>query len=368
MKKTMIIICIIALVLTMAACSGKPEPTESQPASAAPSAATPAPTISALPEGTNIGYYTASDDSAAKAGLETFKLLAAKEGWNVMEVAGNSAPSREIASVQQFINAKAAAIVIQSANAETAGKSAVLANEAQIPIFFVDTLPAGSDGGKPDGYAGYDIKGIGYAVGQEMGKLGASKIIAIDGAASEADTMRAGFVDGYKAGANNSSFSDKSFASKQAGKGQSSTAASVMATAITKTSGQFNAIYVGNDEMVPGVLEALENASLTASSYIIGTAKGREGSWEMIQNGDITFCVSQPPTLQADLAYQMVKAKLAGTEYKKYVHPYSQVLNKETIANGGIPWDPAEYIKQRDANKFVYDLANENMKEFTYGS
>lgn len=365
MKKIFIIVCIIALVLAMTACSDKPKATGSPALSSAPTA-TSTPDTSAGPTGTTIGYYIATNDTASKAGLDTFKLLAAKEGWAVSEVVGSGTASKEIASVQQFISSKVAAIVVQSASTDTAGKSAVLANDAQIPIFFVGTLPDKKDGGKPDGYAGYDIKTIGSTVGEEMGKLGATKIIAIDGAASEADTMRAGFVEGYKKGANNSSFTDKSFVSKQAGKAQSSTAATVMATAITKTKNDFNAIFVGSDEMVPGVLEALENAGLTASSYIIGTAKGREGSWELIQNGEINFCVSQPPTLQADLVYQMVKAKLAGTEYKKFVNPYSQVLTKETIANGTIPWDPAEYVKKRDANGFVWDLANETIKEFTY--
>jgi hypothetical protein len=68
--------------------------------------------------------------------------------------------------------------------------------------------------------------------------------------------------------------------------------------------------------------------------------------------------VNQTAALEGDVVYQQVKAYFAGAEYRKYIHPYLTPFTTEDVASKQlIPFsDVKEYIAQRTAGKFVYDI------------
>ena len=94
----------------------------------------------------------------------------------------------------------------------------------------------------------------------------------------------------------------------------------VMQDAITALGPRgFDGAYVQNDEMMTGAIQAMQEAGLDTSKYWLGASNGKEKSWDWVGKGITTMDVNQCPTLESDIAFQMVKAKLAGKPYKKAV-------------------------------------------------
>ena len=114
----------------------------------------------------------------------------------------------------------------------------------------------------------------------------------------------------------------------------------VMQDAITSLGADgFDGAYVQNDEMMTGALQAMQEAGLDPSKYWLGSSNGKEKSWKWVAKGIVTMDVNECPTLEADIAYQQIKADFAGKPYKKAVFvtfmPYDKSnLDKKTL----IPW------------------------------
>ena len=92
----------------------------------------------------------------------------------------------------------------------------------------------------------------------------------------------------------------------------------VMQDAITSLGPDgFDGVYVHNDEMMAGVLQAFEEAGLDPSKYWLGASNGKEKSWDWVEKGTTTMDVNETATLEADIASQQIKAYFAGEPYKK---------------------------------------------------
>jgi ABC-type sugar transport system substrate-binding protein len=119
----------------------------------------------------------------------------------------------------------------------------------------------------------------------------------------------------------------------------------------------FDGAYVHNDEMLDGAIQAMEEAGLNPGDYWLGSSNGKEKSWQWVADGKVTMDINQTPSLEADLAFQQVKAHFAGQPYKKYVFsgiiPYYKGSVDPSIL---VPYIRDDYFTKRDANVFVYDL------------
>jgi hypothetical protein len=69
--------------------------------------------------------------------------------------------------------------------------------------------------------------------------------------------------------------------------------------------------------------------------------------------------VNETPTLEADIAYQQIKAYFAGTPYKKAVFVYVTPFNKSDMnVDKLVPFNHDDYMKKRAAGAFIYDINN----------
>lgn len=119
----------------------------------------------------------------------------------------------------------------------------------------------------------------------------------------------------------------------------------------------FDGAYVHNDEMMAGALQAMQEAGLDPGKYWLGSCNGKEKSWAWVKNGTTTMDVNETPTLEADIAYQQIKAYFAGKPFKKAVFVYLTAFNKSNInVDKLIPFIHDDYMKKRAAGAFIYDI------------
>ncbi len=81
--------------------------------------------------------------------------------------------------------------------------------------------------------------------------------------------------------------------------------------------------------MMAGALQAMQEAGLDPSKYWLGSSNGKEKSWAWVKNGTTTMDVNETPTLEADIAYQQIKAYFAGKPYKKAVFVSAHSVHQE---------------------------------------
>ena len=109
--------------------------------------------------------------------------------------------------------------------------------------------------------------------------------------------------------------------------------------------------------MMAGALQAMEEAGLDPSKYWLGSSNGKEKSWAWVQKGTTTMDVNETATLEADIAYQQIKAFFAGKPNKKAVFVSVIPFNKSNInVDKLVPFFHDDYMKKRDAGAFVYDI------------
>jgi ABC-type sugar transport system substrate-binding protein len=119
----------------------------------------------------------------------------------------------------------------------------------------------------------------------------------------------------------------------------------------------FDGAYVHNDEMMAGALQAMQEAGLDPSKYWLGSCNGKEKAWKWVQDGTTTMDVNETPTLEADSAYQQIKAYFEGKPYKKAIfNPLVPFTKADINVDKLVPYNHDDYMKKRDAGAFVHDI------------
>lgn len=317
-----------------------------------------------------IGYYMDNSDDFYKAGFEVFKTLAQREGWTVLDVVGQGTAPEQISAVENFITQGVDALLVVQNSPETTSQTLKLAKAANIPEFHLTHNPPNEPG--LAGFAGYDWVGIGELAGKSAMEHNVKKVIMIEGklgqgtAAGQTD----GFLKSYKAAGKDIGNLAQNVGVKGAGGKDlqvvfwgsggwfADPAKKVMQDAITSLGPDgFDGAYVENDEMMAGALQAMQEAGLDPSKYWLGSSNGKEKSWAWVQKGVTTMDVNETATLEADAAYQQIKAHFAGKPYKKAIFVPVIPFNKSNInVDKLVPFFHDDYMKKRDAGAFVYDI------------
>lgn len=327
-------------------------------------------TTSAHAEGKTIGYYMDASDDFYKAGFDVFKTLADREGWTVLDVVGQGTAPEQIAAVENFITQGVDAILVVQNSPETTSRTLKLAKDAGIPEFHLTHNPPNEPG--LAGFAGYDWVNVGELAGQSAMEHGVKKLIMIEGKLGQgtASGQTDGFLRAYKDGGKDIGALADNVGVKGAGGADlqvvfwgsggwfADPAKKVMQDAITSLGPDgFDGAYVQNDEMMAGALQAMQEAGLDPSKYWLGSSNGKEKSWKWVADGTTTMDVNETATLEADIAYQQIKAHFEGKPYKKAVFVTVIPFNKETIDTGKlVPFFHDDYMKKRDAGAFVHDI------------
>lgn len=326
-----------------------------------------------------VGYYMDASDDYYKAGFMVFKALAVKEGWEVRDVVGQGTAPEQLDAVQNFITQKVDALVVVQNSPQTTSECLKLAKDANIPYFAVTHNPPNEPG--LTGFSGFDWVYDGELAGQSAIKYKAKKIIMIEGKLGQgtAAGQTQGFLQAYKkagkdignlldnVGVKGAGGKDLTIVFWGSGGWFADPAKKVMQDAITSLGPTgFDGAYVQNDEMMTGALQAMQEAGLDTSKYWLGASNGKEKSWIWVQKGQTTMDVNQCPTLECDIAFQMVKAKFEGKPFKKAVFVQLLPFDKSTLNfSKMIPWVTSDYLEARAKKAFKYDIADPVFKENT---
>ncbi|MGA2764762.1 MAG: sugar ABC transporter substrate-binding protein [Spirochaetia bacterium] len=319
-----------------------------------------------------IGYYMDAADDYYKAGYQVFKALAAKEGWQVLDVVGQGTAPEQLAAVENFITQKVDALVVVQNSPQTTSEALKEAYAAKIPYFALTHNPPNEPG--LAGFSGFDWVYDGHLAGKSAIKHGVKRVVMIEGKLGQgtAAGQTQGFLEEYRDQGKDIGNLLQAVGVKGAGgKGLqvvfwgsggwfADPAKKVMQDAITALGPDgFDGAYVENDEMMTGALQAMQEAGLDSSKYWLGSSNGKEKSWAWVEKGQTTMDVNQTPTLEADIAYQQIKAYFAGKPYKKGVFVQFLPFEKSTLKlSRMIPWLLDDYMTKRAAKAFIFDISN----------
>ena len=138
----------------------------------------------------------------------------------------------------------------------------------------------------------------------------------------------------------------------------------VMQDAITSLGPDgFDGAYVHNDEMMTGAIQAMQEAGLDPGKYWLGSSNGKEKSWDWVKKGMVTMDVNECPTLEADVAHQLIKAYFEGKPYKKAIfNPLVPFTKSDINTDKLVPYGHDAYMKKRDSGAFVYDMSDPSFR------
>ncbi len=298
-----------------------------------------------------IGFILAGPDIFYATEMNVFKELAEKEDWKVQVVSSEYTASKEIASGEDFIAKKVDAIVIITSNPQSAAEVARKAKAADIPIFFLESAPIPEAYDIPVAIVTGDWIAMGFTVGEYVGKkYPDSKIALIEGVYGQG--IAEGIRDGFKQGLE-SVGAGYEIVFQASGKWQRKEGMDAAQDLIASRK-EFDVLYVMNEAMMGGVLQALKEAG-KEGQYPLFSDNGTEEGIQWIRDGVMEATCANPPSANGDLMFQMVKAHLEGKDHPRHVIGVQPLLTRENL-DGAIPWDPENYFAQKAAGSFEVDI------------
>ncbi|MGI6005231.1 MAG: sugar ABC transporter substrate-binding protein [Christensenellales bacterium] len=370
MKRMISLLLVVLLVaFGVAGCGGQPEPapaaptpSAAQPGGASPSQAAPAEkskdvsdyaSTTAL-KGKKVGFINANADDLYALYYNQLKKCVELAGGEVVYALSDNNDQKELDNCNDMINAGVDAIVLITVGAATGAQTCKLAKEAGIPIFLCGQ---GVDGEDFTCWIRVDQYDTAYTIGSAMAKqYGDLKTYIVDGklATTGAQLFHAGFVDAYK---------DAGYEEPESvgDGGWSKPGGLQVAQDLIASGREFEALFVANEEMVDGVLQALDEANITGIH--IFSINGKEVAMQWIKDGKMTASISNAGTLTSDLIAQTLLIYFGeggnGPEDvpQEIAWISSVVLTKEN-ADTAIPWSIDSYWQLRDAGTIEYNVFN----------
>ena len=376
MKKIIaLVICVLMVVAVFAACQAEEaapaaeeaaeeaapaeeapaeEPAEApaeEPAEEEAPAEEPAEAKSVL----SIGFYADAADSyyqIMEQAMEGCAKLDPECDWTIDYQVGQSTATEQITAVENFITAGYDVIVVIQNSVDATSECIAKCKDAGIPYFGAghnfSSAPNATDA---TGAEGFDFVEAGKYTGLYLAEAGAKKIINIQGVLGQGSAagQTRGLLEGLKEGGRNlgaevddimmnegntklDGTQDVEIVFWAAGNWAPDPAQKAMSDAITSLGPDgFDAIYVQNNPMCEGVLNALKDAGLNPSDYLITSCNGREMSWQWAQDGIIAQDVNQPASLEGSTLYQQIKAWSLGQDFRRFIHLYLTSYTRDDI-------------------------------------
>lgn len=299
----------------------------------------------------DIGYVLAGPDIYYRTGEKVFSTLAKANGHRVIVANSEYSPSKELANVEDFIARGVDAIVLVSANAEAGTEAARRAKDAGIPIFFVSALPTADGYDVPNGIISGDWIDMGHSAGVHVGKNHPGKSVAlVEGVYGQGITelIRKGFEKGLvDSGGNNE------IVMAAAGNWNRQDGLKVVQDFIASQK-QIDVIYALNEEMMAGTIQALEESGKLEGKVLISN-NGKEIGWKWMKDGIMEASVANPPSLEAEFAFQMVQAFFDGKKFPRHVYNHQPLLTVHNL-DSAVPWDVKNYFAKTKSGALKVDL------------
>jgi len=311
MKRSILAINVLLVgMLLLAACAPKATPTT------APTTAPAEKTLGLVLSTLNNPFFVTLRDGAQKA--------ADAAGVKLVVVDAQDDSAKMTAGIEDLINKKVSALLINPTDADAVVPSVQKANAANIPVFTVDR---GANGGVVVSHIASDNVAGGKMAAEFLCKAlnGKGKVVELQGIAgtSAARDRGQGFDDYMKNSCTGVTIVAQQTADFNRDKGLT------VFENILQAQPQIDGVFAHNDEMVLGAIQAAESAKRTGIVFVGFDAI--DDAVKAVKDGKLAATVAQQPALMGQLAVETAVKYLNGQQVEKYIPVALSLVTKDTV-------------------------------------
>jgi len=274
-----------------------------------------------------IGFAVSTTNNPFFVAMENgVKQEAQKLGIKVIVDDGNNDPSTQLNQVQDLIQQKVNAIILNPADSQALSSAVQAANQAKIPVI---TLDRSVTSGTVSTFIASDSVAAGKMAADELIKAlnGKGQVVELQGIlGTSAERDREKGFDQEIATA-----SGIQVVARQTAKFDRSTALNVMQN-ILQAHPDVNGVFAQNDEMALGALKAIQQAG-KKNIAIVGI-DGEQEAVQDVQSGLLYADIAQQPTQEGVLGVDNALKLIKGQSVDATVSSPLQLVEKGTSFNG----------------------------------
>lgn len=266
----------------------------------------------------NNPYFADMQKGAEKA--------AEDHGVSVTLVGGDNDITKQVKQVEDFIQNKVDALVIQTVDTSGIGSAIKAANDAEIPVLTTGETPDEGDIKVSIAFDNFESgENAGkYIVEQLNGKGNVVELIGVLG--QETSRIKSeGFL----------SVIDEEpgmeLLDSQPAEYDRATAMNVMENYLQKYS-EIDAVYAANDEMALGAVQAIEAAGKLGDIIVVGN-DGTDEALDSIKEGKLTATNATPAFIQGYIGVDMAVRTLKGEDVPSKIVEKNFVITKDEVEN-----------------------------------
>jgi ribose transport system substrate-binding protein len=308
---------LVGLVLALAAGACAPATPAAPSATATPAAAQPKEIVLGLSLSTlNNPFFVTLKEGAERA--------AAQYGVKLIVVDAQDDPAKEAANIEDLIQKKVSALLINPTDTKAVVPSIQKANQAGIPVFTVDRA---AEGGEIVSHIASDNVAGGQMAAEFLCKAlnGKGKVVELEGipGTSAARDRGKGFNDYLKEKCPGLEVVARQPADFNRAKGLQ------VFENILQAQPQIDGVFAHNDEMVLGAIQAAEAAGRTGIIFVGFDAI--DDAVKAVKEGKLAATVAQQPAEMGRLAVEMAVKYLRGEKVEKFIPVPLSLVTKETV-------------------------------------
>ncbi|WP_448594403.1 ribose ABC transporter substrate-binding protein RbsB [Thermoflexus hugenholtzii] len=308
---------LVGLVLALAAGACAPATPAAPSATATPAAAQPQEIVLGLSLSTlNNPFFVTLKEGAERA--------AAQYGVKLIVVDAQDDPAKEAANIEDLIQKKVSALLINPTDTKAVVPSIQKANQAGIPVFTVDRA---AEGGEIVSHIASDNVAGGRMAAEFLCKAlnGKGKVVELEGipGTSAARDRGKGFNDYLKEQCPGLEVVARQPADFNRAKGLQ------VFENILQAQPQIDGVFAHNDEMVLGAIQAAEAAGRTGIIFVGFDAI--DDAVKAVKEGKLAATVAQQPAEMGRLAVEMAVKYLRGEKVEKFIPVPLSLVTKDTV-------------------------------------
>jgi len=308
---------LVGLVLALAAGACAPATPAAPSATATPAAAQPQEIVLGLSLSTlNNPFFVTLKEGAERA--------AAQYGVKLIAVDAQDDPAKEAANIEDLIQKKVSALLINPTDTKAVVPSIQKANQAGIPVFTVDRA---AEGGEIVSHIASDNVAGGQMAAEFLCKAlnGKGKVVELEGipGTSAARDRGKGFNDYLKEKCPGLEVVARQPADFNRAKGLQ------VFENILQAQPQIDGVFAHNDEMVLGAIQAAEAAGRTGIIFVGFDAI--DDAVKAVKEGKLAATVAQQPAEMGRLAVEMAVKYLRGEKVEKFIPVPLSLVTKDTV-------------------------------------
>ncbi|MBO9361644.1 MAG: ribose ABC transporter substrate-binding protein RbsB [Thermoflexus sp.] len=308
---------LVGLVLALAAGACAPATPAAPSATATPAAAQPKEIVLGLSLSTlNNPFFVTLKEGAERA--------AAQYGVKLIVVDAQDDPAKEAANIEDLIQKKVSALLINPTDTKAVVPSIQKANQAGIPVFTVDRA---AEGGEIVSHIASDNVAGGQMAAEFLCKAlnGKGNVVELEGipGTSAARDRGKGFNDYLKEKCPGLEVVARQPADFNRAKGLQ------VFENILQAQPQIDGVFAHNDEMVLGAIQAAEAAGRTGIIFVGFDAI--DDAVKAVKEGKLAATVAQQPAEMGRLAVEMAVKYLRGEKVEKFIPVPLSLVTKDTV-------------------------------------